>query len=146
MTPRFERVTLITGGAGFVGTNLADRILRSGKPVRVLDDLSRPGVERNLEWLEREHGDRLQTEIVDLRDAAAVGRPGVQPQVTGRYRAGDIRHCFADIGLARDVLGFVPQEDFGRGLAELAGWLAGEVAVDRVDQATEELARRGLVA
>jgi dTDP-L-rhamnose 4-epimerase len=78
--------------------------------------------------------------------ARAVGKPGVQPQVTGRYRAGDIRHCFADIGLAKGVLGFAPEEDFGAGLAELAEWLAGEVAVDRVDQATAELARRGLVA
>jgi dTDP-L-rhamnose 4-epimerase len=78
--------------------------------------------------------------------ARAVGRPDLQPQVTGRYRAGDIRHCFADVGRVREVLGFEPEEDFEEGLAELAEWLAGEVAVDRVDQATEELARRGLVA
>jgi dTDP-L-rhamnose 4-epimerase len=78
--------------------------------------------------------------------ARAVGRPDLQPQVTGRYRAGDIRHCFADIGRARELLGFQPEEDFDEGLAELAEWLAGEVAIDRVDQATEELARRGLVA
>jgi CDP-paratose 2-epimerase len=71
---RFDRVTLITGGAGFVGTNLADRILKSGKPVRVLDDLSRPGVERNLAWLENQHGHLLQVETADLRDEAAVAR------------------------------------------------------------------------
>jgi CDP-paratose 2-epimerase len=65
---------LITGGAGFVGTNLADRLLRDGRRVRVLDDLSRPGVERNLRWLERTHGDRLEVEVADLRDEAAVGR------------------------------------------------------------------------
>ncbi|HEX6013217.1 MAG TPA: NAD-dependent epimerase/dehydratase family protein [Geminicoccaceae bacterium] len=78
--------------------------------------------------------------------AHAVGRPDLQPQVTGRYRAGDIRHCFADIGRARELLGFQPEENFDEGLAELAEWLAGKVAIDRVDQATEELARRGLVA
>jgi dTDP-L-rhamnose 4-epimerase len=78
--------------------------------------------------------------------ARAVGRPDLQPQITGRYRTGDIRHCFADIGLANELLGFTPEEDFDSGLAELAEWLAGAVAVDRVDQATEELARRGLVA
>ena len=78
--------------------------------------------------------------------ARAVGRPELQPQVTGRYRVGDIRHCFADISRARQVLGFEPEEDFDAGLAELSEWLAGEVAVDRVDQATDELARRGLVA
>jgi CDP-paratose 2-epimerase len=74
VTPRFERATLITGGAGFVGTNVADRIMRAGRPVRILDDLSRPGVERNLAWLENEHGPLLQAELADLRDAGAVGR------------------------------------------------------------------------
>ena len=78
--------------------------------------------------------------------ARAVGRPELQPQVTGKYRVGDIRHCFADIDRARRLLGFEPREDFDAGLAELSEWLAGEVAVDRVDQATDELARRGLVA
>jgi CDP-paratose 2-epimerase len=45
--------SLITGGAGFIGTNLADHLLRDGRSVRILDDLSRPGVEDNLEWLTR---------------------------------------------------------------------------------------------
>jgi dTDP-L-rhamnose 4-epimerase len=78
--------------------------------------------------------------------AAALGRDDLQPQITGRYRAGDIRHCFADLTRARAVLGFEPVEDFDAGLAELGEWLAGEVAVDQVEQATEELTRRGLVA
>ena len=78
--------------------------------------------------------------------ARAVGRADLRPQITGRYRAGDIRHCFADVGLASSVLGFDPVEDFDLGLRELAEWLAGEVAIDRVDEATAELARRGLVA
>jgi len=66
--------TLITGGAGFLGTNMADRLLREGRPVTVLDDLSRAGVERNLRWLQREHGNRLRVEVGDVRDAAAVRR------------------------------------------------------------------------
>jgi dTDP-L-rhamnose 4-epimerase len=78
--------------------------------------------------------------------AQAVGRPGLRPQVTGRYRIGDIRHCYADTARARDLLGFEAREDFQAGLAEMSGWLAGQVAVDRVDQATDELLRRGLVA
>jgi dTDP-L-rhamnose 4-epimerase len=78
--------------------------------------------------------------------ARAVGRPDLRPQITGRHRKGDIRHCFADISLAREILRFEPREDFQAGLVELAEWLAGETATDRVDQATDELVRRGLVA
>lgn len=63
---------LITGGAGFVGANLADRLLAQGLGVIILDNLSRPGVERNLEWLTGSHGDRLRVEVADTRDASAV--------------------------------------------------------------------------
>ena len=66
--------SLITGGAGFIGTNLADRLLRQGQRVTVLDDLSRPGVKRNLRWLGATHGDRLRVEIADVRDVEAVRR------------------------------------------------------------------------
>jgi CDP-paratose 2-epimerase len=66
------RPVVITGGAGFIGTNLADRLLCDGRRVRLLDNLSRPGVERNLEWLRAQHGERLAVEIADVRDAAAV--------------------------------------------------------------------------
>jgi CDP-paratose 2-epimerase len=70
-----ERSVLITGGAGFVGTNLAHRLLCDGERVTVLDDLSRPGVRRNLEWLQEEHGDgRLTVAICDIRDAVSVTR------------------------------------------------------------------------
>lgn len=63
---------LITGGAGFIGVNLADRLLADGEPVAVLDDLSRPGVERNLGWLEARHGDAVRHVDADIRDAEAV--------------------------------------------------------------------------
>src|SRR4051812_9460570 len=58
--------TLVTGGAGFIGTNLADRLLRDGQRVPVGDNLRRPGVERNLAWLRERHGDRLEPMIGDL--------------------------------------------------------------------------------
>jgi dTDP-L-rhamnose 4-epimerase len=57
---------------------------------------------------------------------------------------GDIRHCFADVALARERLGFEARVTLDDGMAELADWLAGRTAVDRVDEATGELARRGL--
>jgi len=68
----------------------------------------------------------------------------IAPEVTGEFRVGDIRHCFADVSLARETLGFEPQVTLDEGIAELAEWLAGQTAVDRVDEAAAELARRGL--
>ena len=65
---------LVTGGAGFIGTNLADRLARDGGRVRVLDDLSRPGVEASLEWLLANHGDRIDAVIGDVRDREVVDR------------------------------------------------------------------------
>jgi CDP-paratose 2-epimerase len=66
------RTTLVTGGAGFIGTNMADRLLSQGERVVVLDDLSRPGVENNLQWLRATHEGRLQVEIGDVQDPAVV--------------------------------------------------------------------------
>jgi dTDP-L-rhamnose 4-epimerase len=76
--------------------------------------------------------------------AEVLGRKGLQPEITGKYRVGDIRHCVADIALARRVLGYEPQMPLERGLIELSSWLEGQVASDRVAQAREELAARGL--
>ena len=66
------RPVLITGGAGFVGTNLADRLAREGRPVHLFDNLSRPGVEDNLRRLKRAHGDRITFECADIRNEPAV--------------------------------------------------------------------------
>ncbi len=64
--------TLITGGAGFIGTNLADRLLSSGERVTVYDNLSRPGSERNLRWLYDTHRRRLEVRIADVRDRVSL--------------------------------------------------------------------------
>jgi CDP-paratose 2-epimerase len=63
---------LITGGAGFIGSNLADRLAGEGHRVTILDSLARPGVKRNLEWLEARHRERLRVVVADIRDEAAV--------------------------------------------------------------------------
>lgn len=76
--------------------------------------------------------------------ATAVGREEIAPEITQRTRVGDIRHCFADISRAREVLGYAPRVEFDEGLAELAGWLEGQIAHDRVGEASAELAARGL--
>ena len=67
-----ERYTLITGGSGFVGVNLADRLLSGGKKVLVFDNLSRAGVKNNLAWLREKHPGNLQVMIADIRDREAV--------------------------------------------------------------------------
>lgn len=75
-TRHIERPVLITGGAGFIGTNLADKLLSEGETVLLFDNFSRPGVEQNAEWLKSKHGDRVQIEEGDVRDrktlAAAI--------------------------------------------------------------------------
>jgi len=63
---------LITGGAGFVGSNLAHRLLSSGYRVRLLDNLSRAGVERNLRWLIETHGDLVDIEVPDVRNLSII--------------------------------------------------------------------------
>lgn len=95
-------LTLITGGAGFIGTNLADRLLSQGAPVLVFDDLSRPGVERNLAWLRARYPDRLQVEIADVRDMAAV-RAAVE-------RADRVFHLAAQVAVTTSLLD--PLRDF----------------------------------
>jgi CDP-paratose 2-epimerase len=67
-----DALDLITGGAGFVATNVADRLLRAGGRVRIFDNLSRPGVERNVRWLRSQHGSRVELQFGDVRDGAAV--------------------------------------------------------------------------
>jgi dTDP-L-rhamnose 4-epimerase len=70
----------------------------------------------------------------------------VPVQLPGKYRAGDIRHCFADISRARAVLGYEPKVQFGGGLRELVGWLGSQTAADHVDDAMQQLTTMGLVA
>jgi dTDP-L-rhamnose 4-epimerase len=78
------------------------------------------------------------------RLGAVMGCEDIPAEVTGKYRVGDIRHCFGDIALAGRILGYEPEVELEDGIAELATWLEGRVATDRVDDAAGELAARGL--
>jgi len=73
-TPADTGLSLITGGAGFIATNVADRLLQQGRRVRLFDNLSRPGVEENLHWIRGQYGDRVEFVRGDIRDEAAVRR------------------------------------------------------------------------
>jgi len=80
---------------------------------------------------------------VGRRLAEVLGKK-IEPEITGKYRVGDIRHCFADISLTRELLGYDPKVMLEDSLIELAQWLEGQIAVDRVQQAAAELNARGL--
>jgi dTDP-L-rhamnose 4-epimerase len=73
-----------------------------------------------------------------------LGKEHIRPEISSKYRVGDIRHCFADISLARRLLGYEPRVRLGDGLLELAEWLEGQVSHDQVEEANAELAARGL--
>lgn len=76
----------------------------------------------------------------------AMNTPHLQPRLLNKARAGDIRHCFADIGKAREVLGFEPQYPLEDSLEELVGWISASNARDRGEVARQQLEMRGLVA
>ena len=94
--------TLITGGAGFIGTNLARRLLADGDDVLVFDSLARAGVEANLAALRDEFGGRLDVVIADVRDAAALRR--------AVDRADRVFHFAAQVAVTTSLVD--PMEDF----------------------------------
>jgi dTDP-L-rhamnose 4-epimerase len=69
-----------------------------------------------------------------------------EPQITGKYRTGDIRHCFGDISLAQEKLGYAPRINLRQGMDELANWLSSQQADDHVEEAFDRLNVHGLVA
>jgi dTDP-L-rhamnose 4-epimerase len=78
--------------------------------------------------------------------ARALHRNDLEPEITGKARIGDIRHCYCDGSKAAERLGFRAGKDFDEGLSELAEWVASQSADDRVDEARAELEAKGLVA
>ena len=82
-------------------------------------------------------------EVADLI-TAALDRPDLQAQVLCTFREGDIRHCYADISLARRLLGFEPKVAFTQGIHQLVAWVRSQQAEDRFEQAHRQLVQRGL--
>ncbi|MBD0279907.1 MAG: NAD-dependent epimerase/dehydratase family protein, partial [Flavisolibacter sp.] len=84
--------------------------------------------------------------IVEIAERLAkiLNKEHIVPEISGKYRVGDIRHCFADISKAKDLLEYEPKVALEDGLIELAEWLEGQTAIDKVSEARKELATRGL--
>lgn len=93
---------LITGGSGFIGSNLADHFLRLGQPVLLFDNLSRPGVERNYLWLRARYGDLVQIVIADVRDRFALRQALLE--------ARQVFHLAAQVAVTTSLTN--PQRDF----------------------------------
>lgn len=88
--------------------------------------------------------DRQTTVLEVARNLADRLGADIVPEVVGKYRAGDIRHCYADISKARQLLGFEAGVSFEDGIGELVDWVRKQEAIDQVDSARAELERRGL--
>ncbi len=97
-----SRPVLVTGGAGFIGSNLADRLARDGQDVLVFDALTRPGVQRNLEWLQRRHPRRVSAATADIRDAGAVRDAAM--------RCSGVFHMAAQVAVTTSLQ--APMDDF----------------------------------
>ena len=96
------RPILITGGAGFIGSNLADRLAGEGHRIVVLDALTRAGVERNLAWLRERHGDAVHAIIGDVRDEDVVLRAVADAKA--------VFHMAAQVAVTTSLMD--PREDF----------------------------------
>jgi dTDP-L-rhamnose 4-epimerase len=89
-------------------------------------------------------GESVRIRDVAERVARALDKR-VEPEISGSFRVGDIRHCFPDITLARDLLGYSPAYNLERGVKDLAEWLERQVVQDRFHEMRQELTTRGLV-
>jgi len=112
-------------------------------------------VQANILAMERPEADGMALNVgsgqpVSIQQVAATLQAALgselSAQVTEKHRAGDIRHCFADIGNATRVLGYKPKAAFADGVRELAQWLKEQTAVDRAAEATQQLDLYGLTA
>lgn len=97
-----RRPVLVTGGAGFIGSNLADRFASEGHDVLIYDALARPGVDRNLEWLKKRHPSKISSVVSDIRDETAVADAASDAQA--------VFHMAAQVAVTTSLVD--PREDF----------------------------------
>ncbi|HEY5983203.1 MAG TPA: GDP-mannose 4,6-dehydratase [Anaerolineales bacterium] len=98
-----KRKYLVTGGAGFIGSNYVNRLLRRGEQVTIYDNLSRRGAAANLAWLEQVHGkNAVQVETADVIDAAKLRAAAREADV--------IVHLAGQVAVTTSVMN--PREDF----------------------------------
>ncbi|QQV76653.1 NAD-dependent epimerase/dehydratase family protein [Sphingomonas aliaeris] len=97
-----DRPVLITGGAGFIGSNLADRLAGEGRRVRIYDALARDGVEANLHWLTERHGDRIEAVVADIRDDVLLAEAACDAKA--------VFHFAAQVAVTTSMID--PREDF----------------------------------
>jgi CDP-paratose 2-epimerase len=102
VSPGGGRPVLVTGGAGFIGSNLADRLARDGHEVLVYDALARPGVEANLAWLQARHPRRVSAVVADIRDEGELNRAAAE--------AGAVFHLAAQVAVTTSMVD--PGADF----------------------------------
>lgn len=91
-------------------------------------------------------GSGIPTSIKNIATTlASLYKKSIQPEITGKYRSGDIRHCYADISKISSTLGFEPRITLEKGMMELVQWGQEQNATDKFAQAYEELLKRELV-
>jgi dTDP-L-rhamnose 4-epimerase len=145
-----------------VVANFASRLL-NGNPPLVFEDGRQmrdfvnvaDAVQATLLAIERPDGDGRALNIgsgasVSIREVAAALAQTLQcaipPELTGKYRSGDIRHCFADISAAKNLLGYAPRIGLAQGMEEFVRWLRSQQPQDRAADAVAELSSFGLTA
>jgi dTDP-L-rhamnose 4-epimerase len=145
-----------------VAAIFASRLLNGGPPLvfedgrQMRDFVSVYDVVRaNLLAMENSGADGQAVNIgsgapISIRDVAGALAQALEtdipPEITGKYRAGDVRHCFADISAARRLLGYQPRVSFAEGVKDLVRWLQGQRPQDRVAEAAAQLSSFGLAA
>jgi len=95
MSARYSKPVLVTGGCGFIGCNIADRLAARGDHVTVVDNLARSGVRENAQWLKSRHGDRINIVVADIRDPI--------PVIDTVREAGAVVHLAAQVAVTDSV-------------------------------------------